>query len=55
MQLVNMHFRLSANHADEQVMSHFWAKEQHAFCSQCSLMINYTENVQISDVHMSKT
>jgi len=26
----------SANHADKQVMSHFRAKEQHTFCSQCS-------------------
>jgi len=28
MQSVNTHFRLSANHADKQVMSHFRAKEQ---------------------------
>jgi len=38
MQSVNTHFRLSANHADKQVMSHFRVREQHAFCSQCSMM-----------------
>jgi len=32
------HFRLSANHADKQVILHFLAKEKHPFCSQYSLI-----------------
>ena len=32
------HFRLSANHTDEQVMLHFLAIGKHPFCSQYSLI-----------------
>ena len=37
-QSISSHFRLSANHADKQVMLHLLSKENHPFCSQYSLI-----------------
>jgi len=31
-QSISSHFKLSANHADKQVMSHFVLNEPHVFC-----------------------